>query len=1002
MAATDNEIPDMNTKGPISFYKVFVHPVIRYAAQAQSKGTSIISARVLEQYFQKAIPAFFTRNGPQAAIRELADIASKPELFSTKLQEEMLASRENLDPRLKSKLLRYFNLFPKTMRDALRRPKDPSGELFPPSLENITTEDLMCMFPKEPPQFQPGERPVSGTSLELIELLGQGPFGETWKAKHTDRPHLPPVALEFFNSGKSAEAFRNSIATLDNIAHSLAPASVTLAVKNVFLNNDPPCREEEYIEGEPLDDFFWKLLAKNRWSPKNATNLILTIAKVLNRAHQCKVVHGDLKPSDVLVADSAKVRIKDFGLATTMRQAGIKFSDRHLKVTDQSVSVALSPYSSPQVLLGEKPEVRDDLYSLGVIWFQLCAGDLTAHPGQATGWREMLASRGIDSETIQVITDCVQESREARPSSIQAILERFPEKKVEPASAKPAGDKATAEQEEEAKPATDIFISYRRKPSKNFALRIHDCLRRMGYKVFIDKEGLRSGDWWKTLQKNVVECTDFILILDEDIFSNYGKTEDDWVVREIFEARQNNVEKIIPIMDSLDFNSIPLPKEMEWLKKNNAFRIETDNDLVFKASIKTKLIPNLKSKNTTTVTRVLGALSKLTGFAYKSVKSAQIPKKVTASISSLVGTGTKAETITLPAPQQAITDKPPVLLSQWKQKAKKYGGITAAVLLAYYLLFHTSILSCIPNPISFLFSSSRFPDVQKYAVTPLRAYKGEWQQVFRDSNSNFGAFRSINGTSDQNILVATQYAILKLEGEDKAKKLSTVHKENRSQCDSLMGPYFNSRGEGVAFSYESSLSNFLQMGPSGISRIPVKEKLLRSPEFFKFSDASFGCVAGDDVYMLKGGSVVKSSANPKSPASERELQVMPPYEAETTKTLEKLEQLKSFTHLWTYYPGYYAGSVHVNGNEVRVVDQAGKIESLRFEGDSNSDGAFKVFGDSLSNFCLVTNRGAAYRRNKGKMDLVVKANTGDRLVDLWVSPAGRAYALKDYEIMVLE
>jgi hypothetical protein len=182
----------------------------------------------------------------------------------------------------------------------------------------------------------------------------------------------------------------------------------------------------------------------------------------------------------------------------------------------------------------------------------------------------------------------------------------------------------------------------------------------------------------------------------------------------------------------------------------------------------------------------------------------------------------------------------------------------------------------------------------------------------------------------------------------------------------------------------------------------VKEKLLRSPEFFKFSDESFGCVAEDDVYMLKGGSVVKSSANPKSPASERELQVMPPYEAETTKALEKLEQLKSFTHLWTYYPGYYAGSVHVNGNEVRVVDQAGKIESLRFEGDSNSGGAFKVFGDSLSNFCLVTNRGAAYRRNKGKMDLVVKANTGDSLVDLWVSPAGRAYALNDDGILMLE
>jgi lipoprotein-releasing system permease protein len=86
----------------------------------------------------------------------------------------------------------------------------------------------------------------------------------------------------------------------------------------------------------------------------------------------------------------------------------------------------------------------------------------------------------------------------------------------------------------------------------------------------------------------------------------------------------------------------------------------------------------------------------------------------------------------------------------------------------------------------------------------------------------------------------------------------------------------------------------------------------------------------------------------------------------------------------------------------KIISKINPIESLRFEGDSNSGGAFKVFGDSLSNFCLVTNRGAAYRRNKGKMDLVVKANTGDSLVDLWVSPAGRAYALNDNEIMVLE
>jgi serine/threonine protein kinase len=326
----------------------------------------------------------------------------------------------------------YLTQVPPTIRRALRRPGDPSGTTVPPTLPLHRPEDLLPFLPTHLPRFRPGARPLPGVDRELIELLGAGGFGEVWKARTGAGSW---VALKFCLDRAAQALSRHEADLLCRVQHQgRHPGIVSLL--HMYLAADPPCLEYEYVEGGDLAGLIqewhrppappgWKIVEK-------ATHLMQHLAEIVAFAHRLQppIVHRDLKPANILVTgeDTAAYALKvtDFGIGGLA--SGQAIAQTRLGGRVPSLLTALrgahSPlYASPQQVRGDRPDPRDDVYALGVIWYQALTGDLTAgRPGGAR-WLRRLTEQGMSPALLDLLGACFEDSPADRPPDAAALAE---------------------------------------------------------------------------------------------------------------------------------------------------------------------------------------------------------------------------------------------------------------------------------------------------------------------------------------------------------------------------------------------------------------------------------------------------------------------------------------------------------------------------------------------------------------------------------------------------
>jgi serine/threonine protein kinase len=118
----------------------------------------------------------------------------------------------------------------------------------------------------------------------------------------------------------------------------------------------------EYIEGQSVKEL---LEQKGRLSLQMASYIILESAKVLNRLHRQGIVHRDVKPGNILINHDGKIKLTDFGLA---------FSEAMPSITVEGSILGTPAYMSPEQILGKPIDNRSDIYSLGVVFYELLTG----------------------------------------------------------------------------------------------------------------------------------------------------------------------------------------------------------------------------------------------------------------------------------------------------------------------------------------------------------------------------------------------------------------------------------------------------------------------------------------------------------------------------------------------------------------------------------------------------------------------------------------------------
>ncbi len=123
----------------------------------------------------------------------------------------------------------------------------------------------------------------------------------------------------------------------------------------------------EFVEGETLKDRIRRL---GRLPVDEAIAYAIEIARALGAAHERGIVHRDVKPQNVLVDEEGSAKVTDFGIARTMDDSGITAEGRVLGTTD---------YVSPEQALGHNVNGQSDIYSLGIVLYEMLTGDVPFH-----------------------------------------------------------------------------------------------------------------------------------------------------------------------------------------------------------------------------------------------------------------------------------------------------------------------------------------------------------------------------------------------------------------------------------------------------------------------------------------------------------------------------------------------------------------------------------------------------------------------------------------------
>jgi serine/threonine-protein kinase len=200
--------------------------------------------------------------------------------------------------------------------------------------------------------------------------------------------------------------------------------------------NDPqgPCIIMEYIRGVTLDT----LLHRNgRLTPGRVGRLLGQLCEALQAAHAAGIIHRDLKPTNLMVVDPdtpyEKIKVMDFGLAKLVQPSPMQ----KVSVTGTEFAVGTPGYISPEQVRGEEMDQRGDLYSVGVILYELLTGRipfagrssmdvLLAHATEDPPTFEQAGAADWVPPAIEaLVLSCLAKQPQDRPPNARELAERF-------------------------------------------------------------------------------------------------------------------------------------------------------------------------------------------------------------------------------------------------------------------------------------------------------------------------------------------------------------------------------------------------------------------------------------------------------------------------------------------------------------------------------------------------------------------------------------------------
>ncbi|MEM9622527.1 MAG: serine/threonine-protein kinase [Pseudomonadota bacterium] len=284
--------------------------------------------------------------------------------------------------------------------------------------KNSTEDETEYQAPHAQTQVTTPNRTIG--KYTIVAELGRGGMGVVYKAwEESLKRHVAIKMLgdQLAHDDVLVERFLREARAAADLNH---PNIVQVFAVDTFAGQ--PYFAMEYVEGQSLKQL---IRSTPDLPPARAAELIREAANGLAAAHAKELVHRDIKPDNIMVTNAGHVKVVDFGIAK------VEGGDNTLTAT--GVMVGTPNYISPEVCLGQKVDARSDIFSLGIVFYEMLAGRT---PFQASSPIEMMSAvvqaevpditdtnPGVDNTLKQILSKMLSKERDHRYQSCEAIVQ---------------------------------------------------------------------------------------------------------------------------------------------------------------------------------------------------------------------------------------------------------------------------------------------------------------------------------------------------------------------------------------------------------------------------------------------------------------------------------------------------------------------------------------------------------------------------------------------------
>jgi serine/threonine protein kinase/tetratricopeptide (TPR) repeat protein len=265
--------------------------------------------------------------------------------------------------------------------------------------------------------LQPGD--LIGARYEILQLLGEGGMGAVYKAldKEVERTvALKLIRPELASNPAILARFKQELLTASRVTH-----KNVIRIYDIAEADGVKFITMEFVEG---DDLRRVLVDNGKLPPEKAIEVIRQVCLALEAAHSAGIIHRDLKPQNIMQeAKTGRILVMDFGLARTVGSEGM---------TQTGALLGTIEYMSPEQSMGRTLDQRSDIFSVGLIFYELLTGNtpFKADTAMASLWRRnqerAVPAAELDASVPKALSDivskCLERDLEQRYQNVQQIL----------------------------------------------------------------------------------------------------------------------------------------------------------------------------------------------------------------------------------------------------------------------------------------------------------------------------------------------------------------------------------------------------------------------------------------------------------------------------------------------------------------------------------------------------------------------------------------------------